>query len=322
MRYVVCGVAALVAAQAWAADAPKSGTYHTEDAVKLPPGRSWSGVTGVDIAPDGQTILVLDRCVAVKDCAAEEAMPIQKFDSTGKRIAAFGAGRFVAPHGFYVDSGGNTWVTDYMGDGVRGHTVMKFSVDGELLLTLGKPGVSGHDESTLNGPSDVVVAKNGDIFVADGHVAREPSYSRIVKYSRDGKFIKAWGKPGTGPGEFNFLHSIVIDNDGRILVADRGNKRIQVFDQDGNFIAIYEGYGIPTSLAVDAKNNLYVLDMDSVDKDGSNDKRALFIGNAKDGKIAAVYPNPRAFEDIAIDRAGNIYAGSILQKTFARIIRD
>ena len=322
MRYVLCAAVALVAAPAWAADAPKMGTYHTEDAVKLPPGRTWSGVTGVDIAPDGKTIVVLDRCVAINDCSADEAMPIQKFDSTGKRIAAFGAGRFVSPHGFYVDSGNNVWVTDYIGDGVKGHTVMKFSVDGELLLTLGKPGVAGHDESTLNGPSDVVVAKNGDIFVADGHVSREPSYSRVVKYSRDGKFIRAWGKPGNGPGEFNFLHSIAIDNDGRILVVDRGNFRLQAFYQDGNYLATYAGYGKPTALAVDAKNTLYVLDMDSVDKDGSNDKRALYIANAKDGKISAVYPNPKGFEDIAIDRAGNVYAGSILQKTFARIVRD
>lgn len=335
MRYrnVVCTVAAVAASglhagsfcspalAQTAAPTPVAESYHLAPWAKLPPARIWAGVTGIDIAPDGESVWVLDRCAAVGDCGPDSAVPIQKFDASGKRVAAFGAGLFVAPHGLFVDSGNNVWVTDFRGDGVRGHTVMKFSADGKLLLTLGKPGVSGHDAATFNGPADVAVAKNGDIFVADGHEGPNV-YPRVVKFDRAGKFIKAWGRTGSAPGEFGALHSIVIDNDGRILVADRVNRRIHVFDQDGNFITAFEGYGRPAGLAVDAKNTLYSLDMDSVDKDGSNDKRSLWIGDAKDGKIRARYTNIKELEDIAVDRAGNIYGGSILQKTFGRVIRD
>jgi DNA-binding beta-propeller fold protein YncE len=146
---------------------------------------------------------------------------------------------FIWPHGLHVDREGNVWATDSGADaavqtaakaGVKaGHVVRKFSPDGQLLMTLGEPGVGGDDEHHFRSPAGVVTAPNGDIFVADGHFTN----NRIVKYSKDGKFIKAWGKTGYGPGEFQVPHCIAMDKRGRLFVCDRTNARIQVFDQDG-----------------------------------------------------------------------------------------
>src|SRR5207244_8573108 len=118
---------------------------------------------------------------------------------------------FIFPHGIYVDREGNVWVTDTIPLGSqtaiagKGHIVVKFSPEGQVLLTLGKAGVTGDGPDTFNQPSDVVTAPNGDIFVADGHGGN--TNARIVKFSKDGKFIKAWGKKGTGPGEFDTPHA-------------------------------------------------------------------------------------------------------------------
>src|SRR5205807_10332395 len=128
----------------------------------------------------------------------------------------------------------NVWITDAQGKDGKGHQVIKFSPEGKVLLTLGKAGVTGDGADTFNQPSDVVVAPNGDIFVADGHGGN--SNARIVKFSKDGKFIKAWGKKGSAPGEFDTPHALAFDSKGRLFVADRANDRIQIFDQDGKFL--------------------------------------------------------------------------------------
>ena len=139
-------------------------------------------------------------------------------------------------------------------------------------MTLGTAGVSGDGPDTFNGPTDVAVAANGDIFVSDGHVN-----SRIVKFSKDGKFIKSWGKKGTGPGEFDLPHTIFLDSRGRLLVGDRSNKRIQIFDQDGKFLDQWTQFGSPSGIFIAPDDTLYVVDY--------NDKMRLFIGSAKDGSI-------------------------------------
>ena len=140
------------------------------------------------------------------------------------------------PHGFHVDRDGNVWVSDTVAEGGKGQTVMKFSPDGKLLMTLGKPGVTGDATSTdaFDQPTDIYVAPNGDIFVSQGHGARPTD--RVFKFSKDGTYIKSWGKRGSGPGEFNTPHQLQMDSAGRLFVADRVNNRIQIFDQDGNFL--------------------------------------------------------------------------------------
>src|SRR5437879_10287462 len=141
---------------------------------------------------------------------------------------------FVFPHGIAVDKEGNVYVADADGKNGKGHIVVKFSPEGKVLLTLGKPGMPGDAPDFFYRPSAVAIAPNGDIFVADGHGG--DSNARIVKFSKDGKFIMTWGKKGSAPGEFNGPHALAFDSKGRLFVADRSNNRIQIFDQNGNFM--------------------------------------------------------------------------------------
>ena len=180
---------------------------------KLPDGRKWGAAVGVAMDRDGKSVWVFDRCETATDCSKSKVDPIMKFDSTGKMVKSFGGGMFNYPHGLHIDPDNNVWVTDgrALNNG-KGHTVMKFSQDGKLLMTLGKPGVAGSTPDTFNSPSDILMAPNGDIFVADGHGG--DSNNRIVKFTKDGKYIKEWGKKGTGPGEFDVPHRLAIDTAG------------------------------------------------------------------------------------------------------------
>jgi DNA-binding beta-propeller fold protein YncE len=162
-------------------------------------------------------------------------------------------------------------------------------------MTLGTKGVAGDGPETFNSPTDVAVAPNGDIFVSDGHVN-----SRIVKFSADGTFIKAWGKRGDGPGEFNVPHTMFFDARGRLLVGDRANRRIQIFDQDGRFLEQWTQFGSPSGIFIAADDTLYVVDY--------NDKMRLFVGSARDGSIAHQMDLTLA-EGVAVDAQGAIYVG-------------
>jgi DNA-binding beta-propeller fold protein YncE len=195
------------------------------DWATLPRGRLWGQIIGIEIDPDGESIWVLDRCGA-KDCFGSMVDPIQKFDRYGKLVKEFGAGLFNWPHGFFVDREGNVWATDGIGVNGKGNTVFKFNSDGKLLMTLGQPGIAGGGRDTFNWPSDVLVAPNGDIFVADGH--GKDSNARIVKFDGKGQFIKDWGRVGASSGEFDTPHGLAMDSHARLFVADRSNNRIQI----------------------------------------------------------------------------------------------
>src|SRR5262245_22604333 len=216
--------------------------YREDGWAKLPDGRKWGATSAIDIDRDGN-IWIFERCGGIT-CLGSNVAPVVKLDPAGKYLKSFGAGMFVFPHGIHVDRDGNVWVTDGQGKDGKGHVVVKFNQDGKVLLTLGKPGVAGDGPDTFNMPSDVVTAPNGDIFVADGHGGE--SNARIVKFSRDGKFIKAWGRKGTGPGEFDTPHAIALDSRGRLFVGDRSNNRIQIFDQDGKFLEEWKQFGRPS----------------------------------------------------------------------------
>src|SRR5260221_2589668 len=186
---------------------------YREDAgwAKLAEGRKWGAAVGVDIDRAGKSVGVFDWCATGNDCSASNLDPIQKFDASGKLVKSFGAGMFNYPHALYVDAQDNVWVSDgRVKNNGKGHTVMKFSPEGKLLMTLGTPGQPGNDEKHFNAPSDVLVAPNGDIFVADGHGG--DTNARIVKFDKTGKFIKTWGKRGTGPGEFDAPHGLAMDS--------------------------------------------------------------------------------------------------------------
>ena len=301
--------------------------YKTVDGwLKLPEGREWGSSSAIDIDPDGKTIWVAERCGA-NSCAGKTQPPVLKFDSTGKLLKSFGEGMFIFPHGMFVEKSGAVWVTDGQGREGKGHQVFKFSPNGEVLMTLGKAGVAGDGPDEFNQPSDVIVAPNGTIFVADGHGGK--TNARIVKFTKDGKFIKTWGKKGTGPGEFDTPHALAFDSKGRLFVADRANNRIQIFDQEGTFLDQWTQFSRPSGLFIDPRDMLYVADSESTEKDGYGHnpgwKRGLRIGSTKDGKVTVFIPDPTpgtgatsAAEGVAVDAAGHIYGAEVLSKSVKR----
>jgi streptogramin lyase len=297
-----------------------------ENWAKLPDGRKWGSTSAVDIDRDGN-IWVAERCGA-NTCAGSNLAPIVKLDPSGRPLKSFGAGLFVFPHGFHIDKDGNVWVTDAQGKDGKGHQVFKFSPDGKVLLTLGKAGVAGNGPDTFNQPSDVVVAANGDIFVADGHGT--DSNARIVKFSPDGKFIKTWGKKGFGPGEFDTPHAIALDSRGRLFVGDRNNNRIQIFDQDGKFLEEWAQFSRPSGVFIDGNDFIYVADSESNAKRNPGWKRGIRIGSATDGQVTAFIPDPEpdpdktgtsAAEGVAADAVGNVYGAEVGPKTLRKYVR-
>jgi streptogramin lyase len=279
--------------------------------IKLPAGRTKLGaIVGIKFDRDGSSIWMADRCGA-NTCVGSTLDPMLEFDSSGKLVRSFGAGSLVFPHGIFVDKDGNLWATDTGGpeDTSKGHQVFKFNRDGKVLMALGKAGVPGEGPDTFNQPSDVVVASNGDVLVADGHGGK--SNHRVVKFSKDGKFIKAWGKQGTGPGEINTPHAMVIDSRDRIFVADRGNKRVQIFDTDGKFLAEWKQFGDPDGLFIDGNDVLYASGASASGLQGTS------IGSVMDGKVTAFIPENHglaegegtgSIETVAVNAKGVLYA--------------
>jgi streptogramin lyase len=293
----------------------------------LPEGRTMGSTNTLTMDSRGD-LWVFDRCGA-NTCAASSLDPILEFDPSGKFVKSFGAGMFVFPHCIYVDRDRNVWVTDAMGADGKGQQVTKLSPEGKVLLKLGKPGVAGDGPDTFNQPSGVVVAPNGTIFVADGHGGN--SNARIVKFSKDGAFIKTWGQKGTGPGEFDEPHAIAMDSKGRVFVADRGNNRIQIFDQDGKFLAQWKQFGRPSGIYIDKNDSIYVADSESDAARNPGWKRGIRIGSAKDGKVTALIPdtdtdpahaNSSGAEGVVVDAQGNIYGAEVGPKDVKKYIRD
>ena len=293
----------------------------TDNWAQLPQGRVWGQAIGIDIDRDGKSVWVFDRCGA-KTCTGSTLAPIQKFDASGKLVTSFGAGMFNFPHGLFADHDGNIWVTDGKGEGGKGHTAIKFSADGKVLMTLGTPGVAGTDESHFNAPSDVVVAPNGDIFVADGHGG--DTNARIVHFNKDGKFVNAWGRKGPAAGEFDTPHGLAMDSAGRIYVADRSNDRLQIFDQTGKFIAEWKQFGRPSGVFIDGNDMIYVADSQSGEKFNKPFKQGIRVGSVKDGKVVAFIDNAGTSEmpeGVAADAEGNVFAGFTANQTVKKFVR-
>ena len=307
-------VSALSVVYAHAQSSPPNPYGAVEHFFKLPQGRTIGSTAGIAVDHDGTSLWAFDRCGG-QYCAGTNVAPVLKFDASGTLVKSFGAGMFVRPHGIYVDRDGNLWVTDGEGpdgkdpnkDG-KGHQVFKFSPDGKVLLTLGKAGVAGAGPDTFNQPSRVIVAPNGDIFVGDGHGGN--SNARIVKFSKSGTFIRTWGKKGTAPGEFESPHGLGMDSRGRLFVADRGNNRLQIFDQDGTFLEEWKQFGRPSGLFIDGNDMVYVADSQSNEKTNPGWTKGIRIGSAKDGKVVAFIPDPDpdgSQEGVAADAKGVVY---------------
>jgi DNA-binding beta-propeller fold protein YncE len=293
-----------------------------EDWAQLPAGRKFGQAIKVQVDhSDGKSIWVFDRCGG-NDCGDSTLNPVQKFDASGKFVTGFGGGMFNQPHGFYVDREGNVWVADERARNGKGSVVVKFSPEGKVLMMLGKPGQPGNNNELLDGPSGVVVAPNGDVYVADGHGTR--SNDRIVKYDKTGKFLTSWGKHGKAQGEFDTPHGIALDSGGRVYVADRANNRVQVFEPDGKFVAEWKQFGRPSDVAFDKNDNIYVADSQSSPANNPGFKQGIRIGS-KDGKVTGFIPEPSAElgtpEGVGVDEAGNVYGGYTEKKTVRRFVK-
>ena len=173
-----------------------------------------------------------------------------EYDEHGTYVRRLGEGLFTHPHGLRIDDEDNLWTTD---DG--SHLVLKLSPAGRILLILGRKDLAAEADWLFNQPTDIAFGKNGEVYVSDGY-----GNSRVMKFDREGNFLKAWGKYGTGPGEFNLPHSIAIDHQGNVYVGDRENKRIQVFDAEGNFLKEWTGIGYPYGLFITPDQHIWMVD--------------------------------------------------------------
>ena len=294
------------------------------DWVTLPNGRSWGATSTVYNAGDGY-IWAAERCGGNGNCLdTPDVDPVFLISPEGRIVKSFGAGLIVWPHGIHVDAQGNVWIADARGDEVRGkgHQVYKFSADGELLMSLGQAGVAGKGDYLFDQPCDVVVAPNGDIFVADGHSA--DGNNRIVKYNSDGEYLMEWGSTGSEDGELRVPHALAMDSQGRLFVGDRGNSRLQIFAQDGTHIDTWTQFGRPSGLYIDANDMLYSADSESNTGARRNPGwyRGIRIGSAVDGFVTAFIPDPNSgaaggtsvAEGVTADDNGNVYGAEVAQR--------
>lgn len=272
---------------------------------------------GAEEGPDGN-IYLLNRCVG-NSCAGRAEPPILKLDPSGAMLAAWGSGMFSFPHGFAVDREGNVWATDQ-----RTHQVLKWSSDGRLLMTLGERGESGDPPSRLSEPTDVAIAPNGDVFVTEGH-SFAAGVNRVSKFRSDGTFVTSWGSTGSGPGEFNVPHTIALDSQGRVFVGDRANNRIQIFDQDGNFLDVWYQFGRPSGIAITPDDRIYVADSESWGTDNPGWKKGIRVGSARDGTVDYLIEDlePTAIEHsgaegVGVDSRGNVYGAVVRRRMLER----
>jgi DNA-binding beta-propeller fold protein YncE len=282
-------------------------------------GRVIGSGSAVAIDLDGRSVWIADACGNVGPdvtCHGSMLAPIMKLDASGSIIKSFGSRMFATPHGIHIDREGNIWIADRLADNGVGHQVVKLDPNGKVLMRLGKAGTSGTGPDMFNEPSAVITSASGDIFVADGHGGE--SHSRIVKFAKDGKFIREWGKRGSGPGQFNVPHSLAIDAQGHLLVGDRGNNqdRIQVFDQDGRYLGQSKVFGRPSGLAFDKSGVLFVtpgvVNPMSGFVIGRYDNDTLLDRVAYGGAA-----NPGS-DGIAVDQDGNVY---LMQTTAGGIVK-
>lgn len=361
-------------------DAPNP--YQTiENHFKMPAGREWGSTSAVDIDKDGRTIWVAERCQANGCWDAEKGVmseldPVLKFDNNGTLLLSFGKGMMVFPHGIHVDADGNVWVTDGQDNLPRrrpgqpadaplpappatvvGHQVFKFSPDGKLLLALGKPGGNQPgqpvDPGSFYQPNDVITYPNGDILVAEGHGNAAPSRARLIRFDKDGKFLREFGSMGSAvQGEFMQPHGLAFDSKGRLFVADRSNDRIQILDAETyRTLDTWYQFSRLSGIFIDKNDVLYGADSESgsVNPPHGAWMRGMRIGSIADGKVTAFIPDPTsigekfsmvdgkpvmtkadgspgsrgtlAAEGVAVDADGNIYGAEVGPRAVKKYVK-
>ncbi len=234
------------------------------------------------------------------------ADPLIVFDAHGRYLRSWGKGMFSNPHGLRIDRENNVWVTDS-----GSHQVMKFSARGELLLSLGTKGKPGATGSTFDRPTDIAFARSGDFYVTDGY-----GNARVVKFSRGGKFLKAWGSYGTAPGQFNTPHSIAIDSRGLLYVSDRENNRIQIFDGDGNFLRQWRHLGATQGVCITPDDEMWIITHRNNIENLTYDTLAgrIMKIDVATGKILGAMESPGHW--IAVGASGEIFVGSLTGNVF------
>ncbi len=254
--------------------------------------------------------------------------PVQIYSTDGRLVRSWGRGLFGTPHGLRLDGNGNVWTTD-----IKKHVVQKFTPEGELLLTLGTAGESGEDETHFNSPTDMAITPTGDLFVSDGYGNR-----RIVHFDPQGRFVKAWGQYGGGPGEFCLPHQIVVDSRGTLYVADRNSGRIELFDQGGRFLKQWDHIIMPWGLWISAADELWVCGSSpqSWYRDGRYPppKDQIVMRFSPEGSLEQLWTVPIGLDGqekpgqcnwlhcVAIDSKGNLYAGDIVGKRLQKFVRN
>jgi peptidylamidoglycolate lyase len=265
--------------------------------------RDWPLIGSMPKTPIAQkTVLVLDH-------------------QTGKIINSWGDHLFIMPHGLTVDSANNVWVTD-----VGLHQVFKFTHDGKLLMKLGVAGVPGNDAGHFDQPTDVAIAADGSFYVSDGY-----GNSRVVKFSSEGKYLLEWGKKGNGPSEFNVPHGLTLDKAGNVYVADRANKRVEVFNPQGKFLKQLgdESFGRICGLTFDkVKNQIIAVDDETSWFDIRHNGSDIIVFDIT-GKVisrqgrTSHYSGPKCwYHDVAVDSDGNIYTADILNNMIQKFSPD
>lgn len=293
---------------------------------KAPPGNNdeWGAVIGAESGPNG-VLYVLHRCHS-NSCADRSEPPLVKLDpDTGDRLGTFGEGLMAFPHGFHVDFEGNVWTTDTgRNDADGGHLVRKFNADGELLMTLGRSGIAGDEPGMFREPTDIVVARDGTLFVTEGHLKNGP-HSRLTKLAPDGTFIARYGMTGQGHLQLSAPHSIALDTEGRLFIADRDNNRIMIWDQNGNYIDQWTQFGRPSGIYIDHTDTIYVADSESWGPENPGWKKGIRIGSAKTGQVHYFLEDieSRDFEHsgaegIGVDGSGNVYGGVVRRQMLER----
>ncbi len=248
--------------------------------------------------------------------------PVMVFDKEGNFIRSWGEGIFIRPHGVFIDPDDAIWCTDD-----NGHTVRKFDTSGNLLLTIGYPGgpivdaydwnkhsdtgYDGRDFHTVkraglpfNRPTKAVIASSGDLFVSDGY-----GNARVHKFSKDGRLLHSWGEPGSGPGQFAIPHSVAVDKQDRIYVADRENRRIQVFNDEGALITTWDGLERPDDIIIVDDQYMFVAELLHRVSIWTLDGTLLtHWGDAQASNDAGLFISPHA---IAVDSRGVLYVGEV-----------
>ena len=304
---------------------------------KMPAGRAMGASSAVAGDSKGN-IWVVDRCAA-NTCVGSKLDPVMEFDAKGNFVKAFGAGLLQFAHGITIDKQDHIFVadnvpTDGKGSKTQGHVVLEFDTSGKLLRTMGKAGVPSTAPGMFREPNAVLVAPDGSLFVAEGHTRDYKGTPRISKFDKDGKFIKQWGSPGPGPGQFGMPHCLAMDSKGNLYVGDRDNNRIQVFTQDGKFLGQFTQFSRPSGIVIDKNDILYVADSESKNKEGYGHhpgfKRGVRIGSVKDGVVTDFIPDDVADaessstsggEGIWADGKGAVYVAEVGQKRVLKYVK-